>query len=99
MEVSMKTVSTMAIVALALFLVACDVERKDENTVEISTDTAATAAAAEQTRDAAAATETAVRDAAAATETAVREGARQTGTALEEAGKEIQQHSKPGNQP
>ena len=95
----MKIFSTMAIVALALLFVACDVDRQDENTVEISTDTAATAAAAEQTRDAAQATETAVRDAAQATETAAREGARQTGTALEEAGKEIQQHSKPGNQP
>src|SRR5687768_18471137 len=99
MEAPMKTVMTVAIVALVFLLAGCDVERKDANTVEISTDTAATAAAAEQTRDAAAATETAVRDAAAATETAVREGARQTGTALEKAGKEIQEHSKPGNQP
>ena len=95
----MKTLPILAIAALVLLCVACDVERKDENTVEISTDTAATAAAAEQTREAAQATETAVRDAAQATETAAREGARQTGTALEKAGKEIQQHSKPGNQP
>ncbi len=95
----MKQLSILGIVVLAFSLTACDVERTGENSVEISTDTAATAAAADSAATAAQATETALRDAAQATETAVREGARQTGTALEEAGKEIQQHSKPGNQP
>ena len=95
----MKQFAILGIVVLAFALTACDVERTGENSVEISTDTAATAAAADSAATAAEATETAARAAAQATETAAREGARQTGTALEEAGKEIQQHSKPGNQP
>ena len=44
-----------------------------------------------------------VRDDAAAagqaTEDAARKAAQKTGTALEEAGKDIQDHAKPGNQP
>ena len=87
----MKTLSIVATVALALLVTACDVERKDANTVEISTDTAATAAAAEQTRDAAQATETALRDAAQATETAVRDAAQATETAAREGGAPLSQ--------
>jgi hypothetical protein len=84
----MKTIAKIAIIGMALAFVACDVDRTGENSVEISTDTAATAEAARET-------ETALD----ATETALREGAQKTGTAIEEAGKEIQEHSKPGNQP
>ena len=95
----MKFKTAVAIALLAMSAISCDVDRTGENSVEISTDTAATAEAARQTETAADRAGEAVQDAAQATETAAREGARQTGTALEEAGKEIQQHSKPGNQP
>lgn len=84
----MKQLAILGIIVLAFALTACDVERTGENSVEVSTDTAATAAAADSAATA-----------ADATETAAREAARKTGTALEEAGKEIQEHSKPGNQP
>ena len=95
----MKFKTLIALTCLALSAVSCDVERTGPNSVEISTDTAATAEAARQTETAAERAGEAVQDAAKATETAAREGARKTGTALEEAGKEMQQHSKPGNQP
>ena len=95
----MKSTATVAIIVLALGAVACDVERTGENSVEISTDTAATREAAQETETAAERLGQETREAAQQTETALREGARQTGTAIEEAGKEIQQHSKPGNQP
>ena len=89
----------LAIALIAIFSMGCEAERTGPNSVEISTDTAATAEAAQETSEAAADVREGAADAAQATETAAREGARQTGTALEEAGKEIQQHSKPGNQP
>ena len=95
----MKALSTIGIVVLAVALTGCNVERTGENSVEISTDTAATAAAADSAATAADAVSDSAATAAQATETAAREAARKTGTALEEAGKEIQQHSKPGNQP
>ena len=89
----------LTVALLALFAAGCEAERTGPNSVEISTDTAATAEASRETSEAAAEVREGAADAAQATETAAREGARQTGTALEEAGKEIQQHSKPGNQP
>lgn len=95
----MKTIAKIAIIGMALSFVACDVEREDANTIEVSTDTAATAEAAQETETALEQLGEEAREAAQATETALREGAQQTGTALEEAGKEIQEHSKPGNQP
>lgn len=84
---------------IALTLAACNVERTGPNSVEVSTDTVATREAAEKTETAAQAIGEGARDAAQATETALREGARRTGTAMEEAGKDLQKHSKPGNQP
>ncbi|HUP44002.1 MAG TPA: hypothetical protein VM779_00675 [Thermoanaerobaculia bacterium] len=96
----MKITAKFAILGIMLSLaVGCDVERTDDNTVQISTDTAATREVAHDTETAADALAQKARDAAQATETALREGARKTGTALEEAGKEIQEHSKPGKQP
>ncbi|HEU4523107.1 MAG TPA: hypothetical protein VFT12_13955 [Thermoanaerobaculia bacterium] len=95
----MKTLATIMVAVLALALLGCDVDRTGENSVEISTDTAATREVAQETETAAERVAEETREAAAATETAAREAARKTGTALEEAGKEVQQHSKPGNQP
>ena len=95
----MKALAIIGIVVLAATLTACDVERTGENSVEISTDTAATAAAADSAATAAEVIKEESKEAAAATETAARNAAQKTGTALEEAGKEIQEHSKPGNQP
>jgi hypothetical protein len=85
-----------AIVLTALLMsVGCQVEKTGEDTyqVEAPTDTAETAF-----ETATAETATALETAGEATETALREGARETGTAIEEAGKEIQEHSKPGDQ-
>ena len=92
----MKSWIAVALVGLALFATGCKVEKTGEDTyrVEAPTDTAEEAAA-----DATAETATALDAAAENTETALREGARQTGTALEEAGQEVQEHSKPGDQP
>ena len=98
-EVNMKALAIIGIIVLALALTACDVERTGENSVEISTDTAATAAAADSAATAADVIKEESKEAAAATESAARDAAQKTGTALEKAGKEIQEHSKPGNQP
>lgn len=95
----MRTALLLVLTFAALFLGGCEAERTGPNSVEISTDTAATAEASRETSEAAGEVREGAQDAAQATETALREGARQTGTALEEAGKEVQQHSKPGNQP
>ena len=99
MEAHMKVKTLTAITLLSLSVLACEAERTGPNSVEISTDTAATAEAARQTETAAEAVAEESREAAQATETALREGARKTGTAMEEAGKDMQKHSKPGNQP
>lgn len=89
----MKKLRILIAAAFLIFpLAACDVEKTGEDTyqVEAPTDEAEAAAdrAAEETREAGQAIEEGARDAGEA-----------TGTALEEAGEEIQEHSKPGDQP
>ena len=69
----MKQFAILGIVVLAFALTACDVERTGENSVEISTDTAATAAAADSAATAAEATETAARAAGECTRRAFQD--------------------------
>ncbi|HUP50533.1 MAG TPA: hypothetical protein VNA04_17290 [Thermoanaerobaculia bacterium] len=95
----MKILAITGIIILALTSASCKVERTEDEGVVVSTDTAATREAEQEASEAGRDLREGARDAMQATETALREGARQTGTALEKAGKEIQEHSKPGNQP
>lgn len=85
----------IAIALIAFFLGACRVEKTEVNTPTGQTSTTVTTV---DTAEAAKKTETALDRAAEVTESAAREAAQKTGTALEKAGKEIQKHSKPGDQ-
>ncbi|HVR42897.1 MAG TPA: hypothetical protein VMS56_05570 [Thermoanaerobaculia bacterium] len=96
--------TTMFLGALLLIvpLAGCEVEKTGEDTyqVEAPTDEAERTAdsAAERTREAGRELAEEAREAGQAIEQGARDAAHKTGTALEKAGKEMQKHSKPGDQ-
>ena len=97
-----KALTLIAALALMIPFAACDVEKTGEDTyqVEAPTDEAEAAAANAEENLEAAGAEAAeeARQAGDAIEEGARDAAHATGTALEKAGKEAQQHSKPGDQ-
>jgi hypothetical protein len=83
---------TLAAATLMVASVACTAEKTGEGTYKVETPTASetAAATAEASQDAA--------EAAQDAKEAGRDAANATGTAMETAGKEIQEHAKPGDQ-
>lgn len=85
----------VVMLAVSLFGFACETR---ETRVESETSTHAVETTTIDD-DVVRSTETALSTAGEAAEGALRDAGEATGTALQEAGKEIQEHSKPGNQP
>lgn len=95
--------ATLASILLVAMLTACEVRQTGDDTYQVE---APTETAEQAGQEVVQETTTAVQElgeeageAAQATEEAARDAAHATGTALEKAGREVQQHSKPGDQP
>lgn len=94
-------VTVVLLVSLSLF--GCKVKKTDEDTynVTIPTEKAREAARqmSERAKEANEQMQEAAQEAAPVIEEKARDAAKGAGKAIEKAGKEIQQHSKPGDQP
>ncbi len=98
-----KLILLIAIVILVIPAAACRVEKTGEDTYQVETPTPEAEAAAQRAKEGAQEAGQDIKEGAQEAGRDIKEGARDatraTGTAMEEAGKEMQEHAKPGDQP